>query len=207
MMSHLALLCVAIALLICATNASTNAPTFQPTSVPTSEPTNLIYNANQTLVSVSSKDVNSAVFSGSVSAVVEALKAYSSDKDTNNVKYTAITSAIFANEPTMVDVVIKAVSMDVNKQGEGSGNSFLMWACHWGKQVIAESLIKQGADLTLKNKEGDTALSLAAKGNVICAKEWIYFHHLFDIFLKIFINYYLLCFQLQQLDTAISSPC
>lgn len=164
------LLCIAIALLICSSPevlvcaTGTFAPSPMPTENPTSQPTNLIYNTNTALVNAATKDVNSAVFSGSVSAVVEALKTYSSDKDTNNVKYTAITSAIFANEPTMVDVVIKAVSMDVNKQGDGSGNSFLMWACHWGKDVIVDSLIKQGADLTLKNKEGDTALSLAAKG-------------------------------------------
>jgi ankyrin repeat protein len=80
----------------------------------------------------------------------------------NNVGYTATVTAIFSGSAVVTDVLLSRTNLNINAQGV-TGNTPLMWAALWGQYDIADSLLKQNADVTLKNKDGYNALQLAAQ--------------------------------------------
>lgn len=86
---------------------------------------------------------------------VEAVKA-------NNFAYTALVTAVFGGYSNVANVLIARTGLSMDSTGV-VGNTALMWACYWGQYNVALSLLQQGADYTIVNNDGETALSLAVK--------------------------------------------
>lgn len=83
-----------------------------------------------------------------------------------NFTYTASAHAILNGQLSAVQVLHQQTKYDLNSQGR-TGNSMLMFAALWNKYDIAEYLLKNGADFTLTNAEGETPLAIARKrGNM-----------------------------------------
>eukprot|EP01035_Chromulina_nebulosa_P019414 gene19414-25290_t len=83
-----------------------------------------------------------------------------SEASSNNMAYTATVTSIFYGYESIVDLLVTKTEIDVNTQGV-TGNTMLMWSCIWGNYNLANYFIKQGADVSLINERGQTALSLA----------------------------------------------
>jgi len=78
---------------------------------------------------------------------------------------TALHSALFENHvqhapPGFFQELLDA-SKPVINLGTDSGNTALHWACQFATSVEVELLLKAGVDVTVKNKEGFTALDIA----------------------------------------------
>jgi ankyrin repeat protein len=80
----------------------------------------------------------------------------------NNFAFTSSVSAMFSGLNTVAEVVIDRTGLKLDTPGV-TGNTMLMWASLWGNMNMVETLLKKGADPLIFNKDGDTALSLAAK--------------------------------------------
>lgn len=63
----------------------------------------------------------------------------------------------------MTEVLLRKGEINLNGQGI-TGNTLLMFASIFGKYDHSDLLVKAGADYTLRNNQGDSALSLAKKG-------------------------------------------
>jgi ankyrin repeat protein len=68
--------------------------------------------------------------------------------------------AINHDFPNIIEFLIKK-GADVNFQEPNKGETPLMMAAEFEDPALAEVLIDNGADLSLTNKNGDTALDLA----------------------------------------------
>lgn len=104
-----------------------------------------------------------AARSGSVAAIEAVLNNMGTEAATaNNFAYTATVSSIFDGHSPVTNVLISRTGLDIDQKGV-TGNTLLMWASLWGRYDIAETLLAAGADFMVTNKDGDTALSIAAK--------------------------------------------
>jgi len=109
-------------------------------------------------------DLITAARSGSIAAVEQVLQQLGLEQSTaNNAGYTSAVTAIYGGSATLTDVIISRTNTDLNAQGV-TGNTMMMWASLWGQLNVVKSLLQQGADLTLKNNDGLTALQLASNG-------------------------------------------
>lgn len=112
-------------------------------------------------------DLITAARSGSIAAVEQVLQELGLDEATsNNVGYTSAVAAIFGGSSVLTDVIVERTGVDLNSQGV-TGNTLLMWASLWGQIAVATSLLKQGADMTLTNKDGLNALQLASRAGYV----------------------------------------
>lgn len=83
--------------------------------------------------------------------------------DPNNVVFTSAVTSIFYGHENVANALFSYTPLQVNAQGQATQNSMLMWSAIWGKYAMASNLLQRGADYTLVNGNGDTALSLAGK--------------------------------------------
>lgn len=65
---------------------------------------------------------------------------------------------VFGFDPTRLLMTFGAT---INKQDKFHGNSALHWACQTGNHTAVKMLLEAGADLNLKNAQGQTALDVA----------------------------------------------
>lgn len=79
-----------------------------------------------------------------------------------NFAYTATISAVYRGQLSAVTTLLEQTNLPINSKGR-TGNSPLMFAAEFNQYEIAAYLLQAGADFTLKNAKGDTALSLARK--------------------------------------------
>ena len=79
----------------------------------------------------------------------------------NNLAYTSAVTAVFGGNSALTDVLVSRTSLNLNAVGV-TGNTLLMWASLWGQYNVARSLLQQGADYSVVNNDGLTALQLAA---------------------------------------------
>lgn len=141
----------------------TGAPSGQPSSEPTSSPTNLIENPEIFLVGNSTKDIISAVKSGSLAAVEQVINALGPDNMVqSNYAYTSLIFSIFNNHDEVANTIIKRTKLSIDAQGR-LGNTALHWAAYVGNVISSRNLLIQGADFTILNKDGETPLILANK--------------------------------------------
>lgn len=108
-------------------------------------------------------DLLTATASGSYSAVQAVL--YSQDIATmqaQNSVYTSLVTSIYQDKLNIADLIVSVTQTNINQQSV-DGNSPLMFAALWGREQLAKFLLDKGADYTLMNSSGDTALSLALK--------------------------------------------
>ncbi|KAJ1405917.1 ankyrin repeat-containing domain protein [Ochromonadaceae sp. CCMP2298] len=80
----------------------------------------------------------------------------------DNFAFTSMAAAIFYGNAGVASTLIEKANVPVNKQGN-TGNSALHFAAKWGQLAVARYLLQNAADVTLTNKDGDTALSLSQK--------------------------------------------
>ncbi|MCL2144009.1 MAG: ankyrin repeat domain-containing protein [Endomicrobia bacterium] len=73
---------------------------------------------------------------------------------------------MYANAEKM-DILIKAGANIDAKYADKKGNTLLMYAVYAGSKSFARSLIKAGAEINAKNKEGRTALMYAANAQML----------------------------------------
>jgi ankyrin repeat protein len=76
--------------------------------------------------------------------------------------YTSLASAIFSGNSNVAELLLTKTTLPIDHQGR-TGNTALMFAAQWGQAASVEYLLKSGADVTLTNADGDTALALAMK--------------------------------------------
>ena len=109
-------------------------------------------------------DFITAARSGSVQTVIEYLETNGLESAlAGNSGNTAIMSSIFEGHEGVVDVLYARTGIDIDVQSDQTGFTALMWAAYWGKEAIAESLLKKGAKCDPTNSRGETALALATK--------------------------------------------
>jgi ankyrin repeat protein len=82
-----------------------------------------------------------------------------------NEAYTAAAAGIYKGHTEVVRLLLEQAGLGIDDQGTAAatGNSLLMWASIWNSPDVASLLLRAGADTSLVNSEGDTALSLARK--------------------------------------------
>lgn len=80
----------------------------------------------------------------------------------SGVAFTSLASAIYNDHDSLSSVIVSKTGIDLNAQG-ATGNTPLMFASLWGASNNAKFLLESGADVTLKNNKGETALSIALK--------------------------------------------
>ncbi len=59
-------------------------------------------------------------------------------------------------------MLLDKTPLPINSRGQ-TGNTLLMFAADFGRKAIVEELLKRGADATVENTKGDTALAIARK--------------------------------------------
>lgn len=62
----------------------------------------------------------------------------------------------------MLDVILTKTSASVDSTGH-HGNNLLLYASMWGQYDVVEYLLKKGADVSIRNEDNDSALTLARK--------------------------------------------
>ena len=75
---------------------------------------------------------------------------------TDNNGMTACMFAAMEGCTNAVKVLVEELKADINAQ-DNKGRTACMWAAHWGNTETLLALVKLGADLTIKDKEGKTA--------------------------------------------------
>lgn len=80
----------------------------------------------------------------------------------NNFIYTSMVTAIAQGNVAMLDVVLSKTAASVNASGR-NGNNLLLYAAMWGQYDTVLYLLKNGADVSVRNEDGDSALTLARK--------------------------------------------
>lgn len=83
-------------------------------------------------------------------------------KKTPEILAECLNSAIHSNNPNTVSLVLQ-YEADVNFADKNTGNTPLMDGVKKGNAKIVKILLEAGADVDAKNKNGETALSLAEK--------------------------------------------
>lgn len=83
-----------------------------------------------------------------------------SEVSKKNQVYTSLAVSIFRSQESMVQVLAERTNVNVNQVGS-SGNSLLMFAAMFGQYESAVYFLNKGADYTIVNKLGQTALKLA----------------------------------------------
>ena len=83
-------------------------------------------------------------------------------KKTPEILAECLNSAIHSNNPNTVSLVLQ-YEADVNFANKNTGNTPLMDGVKKGNAKIVKILLEAGADVDAKNKNGETALSLAEK--------------------------------------------
>ena len=76
--------------------------------------------------------------------------------------FSSLATAIFHNHDNVAQVLVSKTAMPIDFQGN-TGNTALIFAAEWGQLASVQFLLENQADATLKNANGDTALSLAMK--------------------------------------------
>jgi uncharacterized protein len=113
-----------------------------------------------------------AAQNGYVKIVDRLLKAGAEVNTLDNRGISALHWAVSRNHLQVVDLLISAPGIDINNQDrwpedEVGGQSAMMLAARKGSVEIVTSLISAGADLTISDHKGRTALHVAAEtGNV-----------------------------------------
>jgi ankyrin repeat protein len=80
----------------------------------------------------------------------------------NTQVYASLATSIFHGHHSVAEVLLTKTSLPINFQGQ-TGNTALMFAAQWGNLAVVQYLLDSGADVTLKNASGETALTLALK--------------------------------------------
>jgi hypothetical protein len=62
----------------------------------------------------------------------------------------------------MLDVILTKTGASVNSAGH-HGNNLLLYAATWGQYDVVEYLLKNNADVNIRNEDNDSALTLARK--------------------------------------------
>lgn len=76
--------------------------------------------------------------------------------------YNSLATSIFSGNANIAELLLTKTTLPVDFQGR-TGNTALMFAAQWGQLASADYLLKSGADVSVVNAQGDTALSLALK--------------------------------------------
>jgi len=77
--------------------------------------------------------------------------------------FTPLVLATYLNQKAVTELLLDH-SADINAQDAMMGNTALMGVCFKGSYELAKLLVDKGADTTLKNNQGETALDFAKKG-------------------------------------------
>jgi ankyrin repeat protein len=130
---------------------------------PTTMPSFLSQTANKELFANVTSSLPSAVRSGSLTAIEAVINSQGAAQlVADNSSYVATVIAIRQGQLPAVQSLITKTNLPINVQGS-TGNTVLIFACEFNQYAIAEYLLQIGADVTLKNKRGDTALAVARK--------------------------------------------
>ena len=84
------------------------------------------------------------------------------DAVSSGLAFTSLASSIYNDHDSLSKVIVSKTGINLNSQGV-TGNTALMFAALWGATNNAQYLLESGADVTLKNNKGETALSIALK--------------------------------------------
>lgn len=105
-----------------------------------------------------------AAYNGHKSIVAELIEA---GADVNATDKQGSSALMFASSGPFVKTVELLLDngADVNAVDKNEHFSALMWAAAEGQTKVVELLLKHGADITLKDIDGDTALTFAAQAN------------------------------------------
>lgn len=76
--------------------------------------------------------------------------------------YNSLATSIFTGHANVAELLLTKTALPIDFQGR-TGNTALMFAAQWGQQASVDYLLKTGADVSVVNAQGDTALSLALK--------------------------------------------
>jgi ankyrin repeat protein len=80
----------------------------------------------------------------------------------NTQVYASLATSIFHGHHSVAEVLLTKTSLPINFQVP-PGNTGLFFAALWGNLAVVQYLLDSGADVTLKNASGETALTLALK--------------------------------------------
>ncbi len=148
------------------TTEPSSQPTGQPSTQPTGKPSQLTFNTNTNVTSKFSgpgMTLIDAVKTGSIGVVEKFIREMGVEGDAgSNVFYTATVSSIFDGMGPVVRTILDRTALQLDKQGV-TGNTLLMWASLFGQTEIVSELLTRGADVTVVNNDGDTAITLARK--------------------------------------------
>lgn len=78
----------------------------------------------------------------------------------SNIAYTSLVSSIFRGNDELSKVIVARTGVELDTQGS-TGNTALMFAALWNKLSTVKYLLEAGADVSLVNLKGETALNLA----------------------------------------------
>ncbi len=79
-----------------------------------------------------------------------------------NFIYTSMVTSISKGNVEMLDVILTKTGASIDSTGH-HGNNLLLYSSMWGQYDIVEYLLKKGADVSIRNEYGDSALTLARK--------------------------------------------
>jgi len=139
-----------------------------PSGQPTGAPTNLAQSSNSELFANATTDLFAAARSGSIEAIETVIQeAAAAESEVggsggNKVAYSALVTAIFDGSASLADVLVDKAAIPIDDAGV-TGNTPLMWSAIFCKTEVMSSLLKQGASVTMVNKDNETPLVLAKK--------------------------------------------
>jgi ankyrin repeat protein len=112
------------------------------------------------------RELADAAFIGNTQTALElakALLAAGVDVNATNRYSTPLTSAAYQDNRDLVALLLAQPRINVNLQ-DVDGYTGLMWASEHGSLELVNLLVSAGANPNIKNKRGETALTLAEQG-------------------------------------------
>ena len=80
----------------------------------------------------------------------------------DNFATVATVTSIVGGNVAIVKTLVEKTELDVDQQGK-TGKSLLLWACYFGKSDVVKYLLDTGADYSITDNSGDSALQIALK--------------------------------------------
>lgn len=105
-----------------------------------------------------------ATLSGSASLVERFIEELdpSSVGNYNQKVFSSLATSIFAGNSNIAQLLFEKTTVPIDFAGQ-TGNTALIFASMFGNAATVEYLLHKGADVTVKNALGETALNLALK--------------------------------------------
>jgi ankyrin repeat protein len=107
-------------------------------------------------------DLAEVVSSGSIALVSKFLESSSGEKLQGDLGTVALVAGVLGGSSRVVELLLKKGQIKVESAGK-QGNTALLWAALFCKLPVVKTLVENGADTNVTNRDGKGAAQLAAQ--------------------------------------------